>query len=87
MFLKGFNLVFHSEYKKLKENSEILEKLMQNSSKKWNFFNSDFKSTWGAYYAEYGKWKYMVKFPVFCSLSGEHIFNHSSTYLKNSSFI
>ena len=63
MFLKGFNLVFHSEYKELKENSDFLEKLMQNSSKKWNFFNSDFKGTRGAYYAEYGKWKYTVKFP------------------------
>ena len=27
---------------------------MQNSRKKWDFFNSDFKSARGAYYAEYG---------------------------------
>ena len=28
---------------------------MQYCRKKWDFFNSDFKSARGAYYAEYGK--------------------------------
>ena len=39
-----------ANYKKLKEKSEVF---LQNSSKKWHFLNSDFKSAWGTYYAEY----------------------------------
>ena len=37
MFLRGFNIVFYSEYKELKENSEFLEKSMQNSRKSGTF--------------------------------------------------
>ena len=44
-----------ANYEELKGKSEVLENLMQNSRKKWDLFNSDFKSARGAYYAEYGK--------------------------------
>ena len=41
-----------ANHKKLKKKSE--EELMQNSSKKQHFLNSNFKIAQGAFYAEYG---------------------------------
>ena len=53
--LKGLPFFFViANYKDLKEKSLVLKKLMTNSSKSDTFFNSEFRSARGTYYAEYG---------------------------------
>ena len=43
-----------AKYRELKRKSEVFGEIDENSRKEWDFFNSDFKSARGAYYAEYG---------------------------------
>ena len=47
-------------YKEIKEKLRFSNKKRQNCSKKWQTFDSNFKSAQGAYYAEYGNCLYII---------------------------